>query len=121
MARAMSSLPVPVSPWMRTAQSVAATALTSSRMAASFGLDPISSEVDIGLSLDRVTSFRTARNRALDPIGSDVAISRYLRGARRRVPEPDSSGHTDRWSVPTGFFCRELYCGTDAVVNATPP
>src|SRR4051812_48783381 len=43
----MSSLPVPVSPWMRTAQSVAATALTSSRTAASFGLDPIISVVDM--------------------------------------------------------------------------
>src|SRR5262245_14206627 len=64
----MSSLPVPVSPWMRTAQSVAATALTSSRMAASFGLDPISSEVAT------VTSFSTAGNRARDPIGSGVAI-----------------------------------------------
>src|SRR4026209_775784 len=36
---------------MRTAQSGAATVLTSSRMAMSLRLDPISSEVDIGVSL----------------------------------------------------------------------
>src|SRR5205809_3001268 len=48
MARAMTSLPVPVSPRIRTGQSTAATLLTSSKTALNFGLDPISSDVDIG-------------------------------------------------------------------------
>src|SRR5438552_3375482 len=43
----MSSLPVPVSPRMRTAQSTAATVLTSSKTALNCGLDPINSHVDI--------------------------------------------------------------------------
>src|SRR5262245_48368648 len=98
MARAMSSLPVPVSPWMRTAQSVAATALTSSRMVASFGLDPISSEVGRG------TSFRRARNRALDPIGLDVAIhvTSLARDGIERIG-PDSSG-THQPMEPTDWI-----------------
>src|SRR4030095_1609053 len=47
MARAMSSLPVPVSPWTSTAQSVGATVPTSSSTARNFGLDPINSETDM--------------------------------------------------------------------------
>src|SRR5580704_13762959 len=43
----MISLPVPVSPWMRTAQSTAATLRMSSRTALNCGLDPINSHVDI--------------------------------------------------------------------------
>src|SRR5690242_20150836 len=47
MARAMSSLPVPVSPRTRTGEFTAATVLTSSSTAVKFGLDPISPHVDI--------------------------------------------------------------------------
>src|SRR5215475_7802814 len=41
MAWAMTSLPVPVSPWMSTEQSTGATSSTFSRTARNFGLDPI--------------------------------------------------------------------------------
>src|SRR5215470_9040339 len=50
----MSSLPVPVSPWIRTAQSAGATVLTSSRTAANLGLDPMSSGVGTDLSVNRL-------------------------------------------------------------------
>src|SRR3954465_9888462 len=48
---AITSLPVPVSPRMRTAQSAEATVSTSSRTARNFGLDPTKSEVSTVYSL----------------------------------------------------------------------
>src|SRR5262245_60571394 len=51
MACAINSLPVPVSPWIRTAQSVGATVPTSSSTARKLELDPIKSEIGIILSL----------------------------------------------------------------------
>src|SRR3954471_1472351 len=79
----MSSLPVPVSPWMRTAQSVAATAVTSSRTAASFGLDPIISVVDM---------VSPSSDSPIATVGREVRVR--LRSLARD-PFPD-----ERWTVP---------------------
>jgi hypothetical protein len=51
MACAITSLPVPVSPWMRTVQSVGATTFTSSSNARNDGLDPITVALSIFPSL----------------------------------------------------------------------
>ena len=51
MALAINSFPVPVSPWIRTAESTGAILFTSVSTARNFGLDPIKSEVVIALFL----------------------------------------------------------------------
>jgi hypothetical protein len=51
MALAITSFPVPVSPWIRTAESAGATLSTSAINARNFGLDPIKSKVVIALFL----------------------------------------------------------------------
>ena len=50
MALAITSLPVPVSPWIKTAESTGATLSTSVSRARNFGLDPIKSKVVIAFS-----------------------------------------------------------------------
>ena len=47
MALAITSFPVPVSPWIKTAESTGATLSTSVSNARNFGLDPIKSKVVI--------------------------------------------------------------------------
>jgi hypothetical protein len=47
MALAITSFPVPVSPWINTAESTGATLSTSVSNAWNFGLDPIKSKVVI--------------------------------------------------------------------------
>src|SRR5271165_2714789 len=47
MALAITSFPVPVSPWIKTAESTGATLSTSAINARNFGLDPIKSKVVI--------------------------------------------------------------------------
>src|SRR5262249_33398991 len=54
IALAISSLPVPVSPRMRTVQSVGATLSRFRRTAMNLGLDPITEEFDIVLSASRL-------------------------------------------------------------------
>src|SRR5271165_821147 len=49
MALAITSFPVPVSPWIRTAESTGATLSTSVSNARNFGLDPIKSKVVMAL------------------------------------------------------------------------
>src|ERR1700733_13935682 len=51
MALATTSFPVPVSPWIRTAESTGATLSTSVRTVRNFGLDPIKSKIAIVFSL----------------------------------------------------------------------
>jgi hypothetical protein len=51
MALAITSFPVPVSPWIKTAESTGATLATSVSNARNFGLDPIKSKVVIALFL----------------------------------------------------------------------
>ena len=51
MALAITSFPVPVSPWIKTAESTGATLSTSVINARNFGLDPIKSKVVIALLL----------------------------------------------------------------------
>ena len=51
MALAITSFPVPVSPWIKTAESTGATLSTSASNARNFGLDPIKSKVVIALFL----------------------------------------------------------------------
>jgi hypothetical protein len=48
---AITSFPVPVSPWIKTAQSTGATLSTSVINARNFGLDPIKSKLVIALFL----------------------------------------------------------------------
>src|SRR3954468_17922205 len=88
----MSSLPVPVSPWIRTAQSVAATALTSSRTAASFGLDPIISVVDM-VSPETDSLIATVAREVRIRLRS-LARDPFLNEART-VLELDSAGFAD--------------------------
>src|SRR5580698_8721676 len=54
MALAITSLPVPVSPWIRTAESTGATRSTSDSNARNFGLVPIKSKVVIAFLLLRL-------------------------------------------------------------------
>src|SRR5580658_5243497 len=51
MALAITSFPVPVSPWIRTAESAGATLSTSAINVRNFGLDPIKSKLVIALFL----------------------------------------------------------------------
>jgi hypothetical protein len=51
MALAITSFPVPVSPWIRTAESTGATLATSVSTVRNFGLVPIKSIVGIALFL----------------------------------------------------------------------
>jgi hypothetical protein len=51
MARAITSFPVPVSPWIRTAESTGAILSTSVNTARNFGLDPIKFDLVISLVL----------------------------------------------------------------------
>src|SRR5277367_3744055 len=51
MALAITSFPVPVSPWIKTAESTGATLSTSVSNARNFGLDPIKSKVVTALLL----------------------------------------------------------------------
>src|SRR5580698_529808 len=51
MALAITSFPVPVSPWIKTAESTGATLSTSAINARNFGLDPIKSKLVIALLL----------------------------------------------------------------------
>src|ERR1700733_8290427 len=51
MALAITSFPVPVSPWIKTAESTDATLSTSAINTRNFGLDPIKSKVVIALLL----------------------------------------------------------------------
>ena len=50
MALAITSLPVPVSPWIKTAESTGAILSTSASRARNFGLDPIKSKLVIAFS-----------------------------------------------------------------------
>src|SRR5271163_3459026 len=52
MALAIISFPVPVSPWIKTAESTGATISTSASNARNFGLDPIKSKATIALLLE---------------------------------------------------------------------
>src|ERR1700734_2945470 len=61
MARAITSFPVPVSPWIRTAESTGATLSTSVSNARNFALEPIKSRVVIVLLLARYISRIVAR------------------------------------------------------------
>ena len=54
MALAITSFPVPVSPWIKTAESTGATLSTSASNARNFGLDPIKSRVVMGFSFMKV-------------------------------------------------------------------
>src|SRR5580658_2187347 len=56
LALAITSFPVPVSPWIKTAESTGATLSTSVNKARNFGLDPIKSKVVIPLLLYEVRS-----------------------------------------------------------------
>jgi hypothetical protein len=51
MALAITSFPVPVSPWIKTAESTGATLSTSANNTLNFGLDPIKSKLVIALFL----------------------------------------------------------------------
>src|SRR4030095_16806684 len=76
MARAMSSLPVPVSPWTSTAQSVGATVPTSSSTARNFGLDPINSKTDMVPLLARPECSSLGNVAPRWPIVADDGTSR---------------------------------------------
>src|SRR5271155_4767708 len=58
MALAITSFPVPVSPWIKTAEFTGATLSTSAINARNFGLDPIKSKVVIAMLLYECGSFR---------------------------------------------------------------
>jgi hypothetical protein len=71
MALAITSFPVPVSPWIKTAESTGATLSTSVSNARNFGLDPIKSKVVKALLLcecEISSAFSSDQNqRALAP------------------------------------------------------
>src|SRR5579863_9988463 len=60
MALAITSLPVPVSPWIRTAESTGATLSTSWSKARNFALDPIKSKVVIVFLFPQIKSWLSA-------------------------------------------------------------
>jgi hypothetical protein len=67
MALAITSFPVPVSPWIKTAESTGATLSTSVSNARNFGLDPIKSKVVTQFSLvnaDRSALFSDQASRS---------------------------------------------------------
>src|SRR5580658_9803908 len=84
MALAITSFPVPVSPWIKTTDSTGATRSTSVSNARNFGLDPIKSKVVTALLLyecETCSAFSSARQYALafillrrDPL-ADVRIA----------------------------------------------
>src|SRR5580698_1801730 len=71
MALAITSFPVPVSPWIKTAESTDATLSTSVSKARNFGLDPIKSKVVITLLL-------------YECVGAAKVWRRQIRSARQR-------------------------------------
>src|ERR1700689_3605370 len=77
MALAITSFPVPVSPWIRTAESTGATLSTSVITARNFGLDPIKSKVVIAFS------FMNADRSAFS---CDPNRLRFLSGSLSRDP-----------------------------------
>src|SRR5580704_7691493 len=93
IARAITSFPVPVSPWIKTAESTGATLATSVSNARNFGLDPIKSKVVIALLLYECAMcsvFSSDRNQpALRSVSSspdplaDVWIAIHQRNAGR--------------------------------------
>src|SRR5579863_5459590 len=85
MARAITSFPVPVSPWIRTAESTGAILSTSVNTARNFGLDPIKFELVISLVLyQRRQSAISLASSSLsrDPL-AEVWIAIRQRNARR--------------------------------------
>src|SRR5277367_1524910 len=92
MALAITSFPVPVSPWIRTAESTGATLATSVSNARNFGLDPIKSKVVIAFlyAYEICSAFSSDQNqRALcsiflsrDPL-ADVWIAIHQRNVSR--------------------------------------
>src|SRR6202453_3878272 len=97
MALAITSLPVPVSPCIKTAESTGATIATSVSNARNFGLDPIKSKVVIPLLLyecEISSAFSSDQNqRALrsiflsrDPL-ADVWIAIHQRAGRFALGE----------------------------------
>jgi hypothetical protein len=71
MALAITSFPVPVSPWIKTAEFTGATLATSASNARNFGLDPIESKVVIASFLYKwkiCAVFPLIKTSALDSI-----------------------------------------------------
>src|SRR5579863_7972447 len=79
MALAITSLPVPVSPWIRTAESTGATLSTSWSKARNFALDPIKSKVVIFFLFPQIKSLLSAfTSLPGDPL-ADVRIAVHQR------------------------------------------
>src|SRR5580698_8234628 len=81
IARAITSFPVPVSPWIKTAESTGATLATSVSNARNFGLDPIKSKVVIVFLFPQIKSYLSASTSLPgDPL-ADVWIAVHQRNA----------------------------------------
>src|SRR5580658_5736334 len=94
MALAMTSFPVPVSPWINTAESTGATLATSASNAWNFGLDPIKFRLVISLVLceyGRSTISLASSSLSRDPL-PEVWIAIRQRNARRFAPSKKSHG-----------------------------
>jgi hypothetical protein len=93
MALAITSFPVPVSPWIKTAESTGATLSTSVNNARNFGLEPIKSKVVKALLLydgEICSAFYSNQNRA----------------ALAPAPHPRRAPATEYFcSLPYTLFC----------------
>src|SRR5271168_5304427 len=78
MALAITSFPVPVSPWIKTAESTGATISTSASNARNFELDPIRSKATIALLLYECGLFRVSSDQA-SMASFHRFVSRYWR------------------------------------------
>src|SRR5947209_1178825 len=101
MARAISSLPVPVSPWIRTVESVGATRSTCSSTASSAGLLPMS-----------CSNLRSRRSWSMVPYLSTVVAKVTSPKHAERVVLT-ATFHSRANTLEQGFvvkrFCQELY------------
>jgi hypothetical protein len=91
MARAITSFPVPVSPWIKTEESTGAILSTSVSNARNFGLEPIKLKVVTEFSLVNADQFRVSADQSQNVLAAIVLSRDPLPYVRQAVHERDVS------------------------------